>query len=56
MRKNKEITEVIHMIEDKDTIEYNVTITVKDKQECANYDPFGLCYVDDCLHFPNARV
>lgn len=31
-------------------------IKVCDRSECAKYDPFGLCYVDDCLSCPNARV
>ncbi len=36
--------------------EYKLIIKVCDRSECAKYDPFGLCYVDDCLSCPNARV
>lgn len=31
-------------------------IKVCDREEYAKYDPFGLCYVDDCMNCPNARV
>ena len=36
--------------------EYKLIIKVCNRSECAKYDPFGLCYVDDCLSCPNARV
>jgi len=36
--------------------EYKLIIKVCNRSECAKYDPFGLCYVDDCLSCPNARI
>ena len=36
--------------------EYKLIIKVCDKSECSKIDPFGLCYVDDCMSCSNARV
>lgn len=35
---------------------YKLLIKVCDQKECAKYNPFGLCYVDDCMSCPNSRV
>ena len=43
-------------MDDRAIIEYKLIINVCDRGECAKYDPFGLCYVDDCMACPNARV
>lgn len=43
-------------MDDRAITEYKLIIKVCDKHECAKYDPFGLCYVDDCMSCPNARV
>lgn len=35
---------------------YKLLIKICDQKECAKYNPFGLCYVDDCMSCPNSRV
>ena len=35
---------------------YKLLIKVCDQKEFAKYNPFGLCYVDDCMSCPNSRV
>ena len=46
----------IRTIDNRAITEYKLVIKVCDRGECAKYDPFGLCYVDDCMSCPNARV
>lgn len=44
------------MMDSRSITEYKLIIEVCDEQECTKYDPFLLCYVDDCMSCPNARV
>ena len=44
------------MMDDRAMTEYKLIIKITDKDECAKYDPFGLCYIDDCMSCPNARI
>lgn len=44
------------MMDGRAITEHKLIIKIIDKNECAKYDPFGLCYVDDCMSCPNARV
>lgn len=46
----------IKTIDNRAITEYKLVIKVCNIGECAKYDPFGLCYVDDCMSCPNARV
>ena len=44
------------MMDDRAITEYKLIIKVYDQKKCAEYDPFGLCYVDDCISCPNSRI
>lgn len=44
------------MIEDKDTIDYLLTITTGVKCHCSKIDPIGMCTPEDCLTCENAKV
>ena len=44
------------MMDDRAITEYKLIIKVYDRKKCAEYDPFGLCYVDDCMSCPNSRI
>lgn len=44
------------MMDDRAITEYKLIIKVCDQKKCAEYDPFGLCYVDDCMSCPNSRI
>lgn len=37
------------MMDDRASTEYKLIIKICDQKKCAEYDPFGLCYVDDCM-------
>ena len=44
------------MMNDRAVTEYKLIIKICDQKKCAEYDPFGLCYVDDCMSCPNSRI
>ena len=44
------------MMDGRAITEHKLIIKIIDENECAKYDPIGLCYVDDCMSCPNARV
>lgn len=44
------------MMDDRAITEYKLIIKICDQKKCAEYDPFGLCYVDDCMSCPNSRI
>ena len=46
----------MRIIDDRAITEYKLVIKVCDREECYKYNPFGLCYVDDCMSCPNSRV
>lgn len=43
-------------MDDRAITKYKLVIKVCDPRECAKYNPFGLCYVDDCMSCPNSRI
>lgn len=44
-------------IDDRSVIEeYQLIVKISDNQECAKYNPLGLCYVDDCMSCPNSKI
>lgn len=44
------------MMDNRAITEYKLIIKICDQKKCAEYDPFGLCYVDDCMSCPNSRI
>lgn len=44
------------MIEDKETINYELEITTPSKIMCARVDPFGLCTPTDCMTCKYSKV
>lgn len=43
-------------MEDKALISYKLFIKECDTNNCAEFSPFGICYIDDCLACPKTRV
>lgn len=46
----------LYIMDDRAITEYKLIIKICDQKKCAEYDPFGLCYVDDCMSCPNSRI